>query len=219
MTRINLVHPSILIDQHLMGELNEITRIPNGIIDGKLKPLKESIPSFRLGGGHVKFFQDKLHFLHLRYNELRSEYKNRYGKIYPHTWKLLRTEHPELWGRFAPSENDIETSFERTMDMIPKRPLLKSKPITSDFYCLRRMVIDRFRDELTPFRPFMMTTAWEFNGRTIKTESATDAIHYVTVVEDEKSRNFIQRLVDGTGMTKFDLTDPECIGKLAVYFI
>jgi len=37
MTRINVVPVEELCDQHLFSEHRELTRIPNGIRDGKLK--------------------------------------------------------------------------------------------------------------------------------------------------------------------------------------
>lgn len=37
MTRINVVPPSELCDQHLLAEFRELTRIPNGVLYGKFK--------------------------------------------------------------------------------------------------------------------------------------------------------------------------------------
>jgi len=74
MTRINVVPVEELCDQHLLAEFREITRIPNGIISGKLKVGYDDRPTeYTLGKGHVKFFTNKLPWLFCRYSRLYSE--------------------------------------------------------------------------------------------------------------------------------------------------
>jgi len=81
MTRINLVDPSTLSNQHLMAEYRELPRIftaiardPHGssaLQEGKTtrtKPL-----AYTLGKGHVIFFYDKVHWLLTRYQVLHHE--------------------------------------------------------------------------------------------------------------------------------------------------
>lgn len=80
MTRVNLVPPSELCDQHLLAEHREITRIPNCVLSGKYKPV--GIPdSYRLGTGHVRFFMDKLLFIRRRYESLHRECLGRGFKV------------------------------------------------------------------------------------------------------------------------------------------
>lgn len=70
MTRINLVHPQELTDQHLLAEIKEI----NQLCGQYLKSLNSrkgigDIPSeFTLGKGHVKFFYNKGAYLNFRFN-------------------------------------------------------------------------------------------------------------------------------------------------------
>ena len=73
MTRISAtIQPKELSDQMLIAEHREIIRIPNTIMSGKAKI--ENIPlSFKLGAGHVKFFYNKLKYLHNRYCALHNE--------------------------------------------------------------------------------------------------------------------------------------------------
>lgn len=75
MTRISAcVKPRELCDKMLLAEHREIVRIPNCIVSGKAKvKLDEIPPTFRLGKGHVKFFYNKIGYLHERYNQLRLE--------------------------------------------------------------------------------------------------------------------------------------------------
>lgn len=88
MTRINVgVLPSELTDKHLLAEHREIKRIPNMVASGKAKI--ENIPEkFTLGTGHVKFFYDKLKYLHKRYKLIYQECKRRGFNVtnYEESW-------------------------------------------------------------------------------------------------------------------------------------
>ena len=59
MTRINLVDPSELCDQHLLAEHRELTRIPNAVARGRFSLVGQPA-DYKLGEGHVRFFFDKL---------------------------------------------------------------------------------------------------------------------------------------------------------------
>jgi hypothetical protein len=72
MTRINTIVPSKLCDSHLIAEYREILRV------FKLAKDDESSPKeFTLGRGHVKFFFNKLQYVHDRFNSLRAEILDR----------------------------------------------------------------------------------------------------------------------------------------------
>jgi len=75
MTRINLVDPSELTDQHLIAELKEINQLAGQFkksLNGR-RGIFDIPSSFRLGKGHVKFFYDKGLYLHKRFNDIRLE--------------------------------------------------------------------------------------------------------------------------------------------------
>ena len=55
MTRINLVPPEELCDQHLLAEHRELTRIPNAVAKGKYH-LKGQPAEYKLGGRACAFF-------------------------------------------------------------------------------------------------------------------------------------------------------------------
>ena len=61
MTRINIIPPAELCDQHLLAEHRELTRIPNLVAKGKFS-LEGQPSDYKLGTGHVKFFFDKMQF-------------------------------------------------------------------------------------------------------------------------------------------------------------
>ena len=92
MTRINAhIPPAKLCDQHLVAEYREILRtnalaIKRARKEGK-SMLKNIQQSFTLGGGHVTFFYDKLLYIHLRFDALRSEMINR-GMNASIEWRL-----------------------------------------------------------------------------------------------------------------------------------
>ena len=68
MTRINLLEPHELTDQHLMAERRELPRI-----FGKARPLVHPPSDYRLGVGHVLFFYNKTGFLAKRQQTLIDE--------------------------------------------------------------------------------------------------------------------------------------------------
>jgi deoxyribonuclease (pyrimidine dimer) len=78
MTRINLVKPSELTDQHLLAEYRELPRV-FWIVKKKLQENKEINPwnQFTLWTWHVIFFYDKLLFLEKRFKNISLECKKR----------------------------------------------------------------------------------------------------------------------------------------------
>ena len=114
MTRVNLVSPDVLWDEHLIAELREIPRIPNAVFSGKIKSQPPS--EFKLGQGHVLFFTDKLVWLKKRYNELYLEsLKRGFNVIY---------RFPSVFGHieWEPSGIDIQLSCDRIAERKPKKP-------------------------------------------------------------------------------------------------
>lgn len=128
MTRINLVNPRELYDQHLMAEYREIFMIPAALkrsLKSKRGFKPEDIPpEFRLGRGHVKFFYDKGKYLAERYEKLKKELKRRGYKldvrrIFP---KNIFLQH-NLFGLWRPSGKDLALIRERLAQKIAKKPL------------------------------------------------------------------------------------------------
>tara|TARA_R110000868_G_scaffold82514_2_gene232959 strand:- start:89 stop:502 length:414 start_codon:yes stop_codon:yes gene_type:complete len=81
MTRINIIIPEELTDQHLIAEYREITMVPASLkrtlaSKAGFVPSKVS-KSFTLNTGHVYFFYDKGKYLSDRYDALVAEMKDR----------------------------------------------------------------------------------------------------------------------------------------------
>ncbi len=131
MTRINLIHPSKLADQHLFAEWREIKHIPaflqQLLSKGRnIEEIKSKIPDkFCLNKGHKYFFVDKMNFLHDRVWKIYEELKVRNFKLdtSPNDWEEL-TEglDEEFFDNFYEPEVDaLALSNERILERISQR--------------------------------------------------------------------------------------------------
>ncbi|MFV9998078.1 MAG: pyrimidine dimer DNA glycosylase/endonuclease V [Arsenophonus endosymbiont of Dermacentor nuttalli] len=62
MTRINVIPPNELCDQHLLAEHRELTRIPNYIVKKKGNVTLSTLSSYTLGKGHDIFLETNYYF-------------------------------------------------------------------------------------------------------------------------------------------------------------
>ncbi|MFW6026575.1 MAG: pyrimidine dimer DNA glycosylase/endonuclease V [Candidatus Woesearchaeota archaeon] len=123
MTRINLVPPEELSDQHLLAEMRELPRVFTHVRKHGLKVNKIS-EEFTLGKGHVLFFTNKLKFLMERYFLLVNEWENRgfnwfYDKefFYKKNYDLLN-----VGVEWSPNQKDIELSRQKLQEKIAQKP-------------------------------------------------------------------------------------------------
>ncbi|MGL4673814.1 MAG: pyrimidine dimer DNA glycosylase/endonuclease V [Wohlfahrtiimonas sp.] len=121
MTRINVILPSELCDQHLLAEHRELTRIPNDIVkrEGKVPLSTES--AYLLGAGHVTFFRNKLRFLKNRYDALHQECLDR-GFNVVYKWPEQVSEYVALWQDYVVTEDDILLNQKRIQERMPENP-------------------------------------------------------------------------------------------------
>ena len=119
MTRINLVPPAELCDQHLLAEHRELTRIPNAVAKGKYH-LKEQPTEYKLGEGHVSFFFNKLAFLKQRYDALHAECKAR-GFNVQYIWNENLPDDPALWQDYQASEQALQLNRQRIRERMPQK--------------------------------------------------------------------------------------------------
>ena len=123
MTRVNVVPAEELSNQHLMGEYHEITRIftmtRNAQNRGKNK-WNYGIPSeYTLGGGHMKFFSNKLKYILKRYHWLSKELINRGYNISPVPYADLINGIDKHWfGDYNPTEAAIKINRQRIEDRL-----------------------------------------------------------------------------------------------------
>jgi deoxyribonuclease (pyrimidine dimer) len=75
------IHPSILLDQHLLAEQSEILMIP-GVLKRNNWQYKTKMPSiYTLGKGHMTFWNNKLLYLRNRHDEIKKEVHRRGFKV------------------------------------------------------------------------------------------------------------------------------------------
>lgn len=113
MTRINLIKPSQLTDQHLIAEYRELPRI-FWAVKKKLEEWKEIKvwENYKLWTWHVIFFYDKLLFLEKRYNLIIFECIKRWFNIKHSSYDI--SDIPEEYKKdFNPSQDEINISQER----------------------------------------------------------------------------------------------------------
>lgn len=75
------IHPSLLVDQHLMAEQSEILMIP-GVLKKNNWQYKTKMPlKYTLGKGHMTFWNNKLLYLRKRHDEIKKEVARRGFKV------------------------------------------------------------------------------------------------------------------------------------------
>ncbi|OBX10792.1 pyrimidine dimer DNA glycosylase/endonuclease V [Gallibacterium genomosp. 3] len=119
MTRINVVPPSELCDQHLLAEHRELTRIPNAVAKGKFN-LNGQPTDYKLGEGHVRFFFNKLLFLQKRYLALHQECLSR-GFNVQYIWPENLPSDASLWLDYIPTEKALIINRARIAERMPKK--------------------------------------------------------------------------------------------------
>ena len=125
MTRINIVHPSELTDQHLIAEYREIFMVGSAL-QRSLKSKSwdiDSIPKrYTLNTGHVKFFYNKGKYLSKRYDELVKEMRLRGMK--PDSERVFKREQwpDELWKDWMPKVEDYKIIRKRIEEKIAMKP-------------------------------------------------------------------------------------------------
>ena len=127
MTRINLVPPEELSDQHLVAEYREIFMVGSSLQRSLRSPnwekTKKSISKqFTLNKGHVKFFYDKGKYLSERYDELIKEMKKR--QMSPNPLRTFKKEQwpDDLFNTWRPNDYDLKVVRTRIQMKINLKP-------------------------------------------------------------------------------------------------
>jgi len=127
MTRINLVQPEELSNQHLVAEYREIFMVGSALQRSLKSPnwhkTKQTLPEeFTLNTGHVKFFYNKGEYLYKRYLELAKEMRRRGMK--PDKDRKFKMEQwpDELYNDWQPKDKDLIIIRERIREKIAQNP-------------------------------------------------------------------------------------------------
>ena len=127
MTRINLINPTKLSNQHLIAEYREIfmvgSALQRSIKSKNWEHTRNNLPKeFTLNKGHVKFFYDKGEYLHKRYLDIICEMKNRGMKPDPKR-KFKKNQWPnELYKDWKPKEKDLKIIKSRINEKVNEKP-------------------------------------------------------------------------------------------------
>ena len=124
MTRINLVEPEELMDQHLIAEYREIRLLCANLtrtLNSKNGFVESKVPKqFTLNSGHVYFFYNKGKYIKKRYDALKKEMRRR-GFDPQHSFP--REVWPNnLFKDWTPTERDKDIVRERIALRISQRP-------------------------------------------------------------------------------------------------
>lgn len=123
MTRINLIPPIELTDNHLIAEIKEINQLAGSFrksLNSKYG-IKQIPPKFTLNKGHVTFFYDKGMYLHKRFESLKQEALNREFKVianFQNEW--IHT--PQYYNDWNPTEDSIRIIKERISTKLQLKP-------------------------------------------------------------------------------------------------
>ena len=127
MTRINLVVPSELSDQHLVAEYREIFMVGSSLQRSmKSKNWEKTLANipkkYTLNIGHVTFFYDKGKYLYKRYDSLVEEMKKR--GMNPNPERRFKTDQwPKgLFKDWEPEPEDYKVIRARIKEKIEMKP-------------------------------------------------------------------------------------------------
>ena len=127
MTRINLIDPSELTDQHLIAEYREIFMVGGSLkrtLVSKNGYQESKVPKrYTLNAGHVYFFYNKGQYLDKRYQELIKEMKKRGFK--PDKTRTFPKEifvKNGLYNDWIPNSEDYKLIRQRIEEKIKIKP-------------------------------------------------------------------------------------------------
>lgn len=127
MTRINIISPSELTDQHLIAEYREIFMVAGSLkrtLISKSGFVESKVPkNFTLNSGHVYFFYNKGKYLYKRYNLIIKEMKSRgfkpdENRIFPKDIFIMNN----LFNDWEPNQSDIKIIRKRINEKIAMKP-------------------------------------------------------------------------------------------------
>ena len=127
MTRINLVEPSELTDQHLIAEYREIFMVGGSLkrtLVSKTGYKESKVPKrYTLNTGHVYFFYNKGRYLHKRYTELIIEMKKRgFEPDSSRTFPTKVFKDNGLYNDWMPNIEDYKIIRQRISEKIAMKP-------------------------------------------------------------------------------------------------
>jgi deoxyribonuclease (pyrimidine dimer) len=113
-TRINVIPPGRLTDQHLIAEWRELPRV-----FALARPDDHTPPAYTLGTGHVRFFYPRTGYLARRQAALIAECQRR-GFAISHT--IAPDPVPGLDDDWTPTDADVAVNVARLREKVGAKP-------------------------------------------------------------------------------------------------
>ena len=129
MTRINVIPPEDLTDQHLLAEYRELPRV-----FALARPNVATPKVYVLGEGHVKFFYPRTLWLARRQESLVRECMSRGIRVQYTEPHVPVSGCDEDW---APTPEAVRLNLSRLHERLSQKPSLythRKKPVEADFY-------------------------------------------------------------------------------------
>jgi len=133
MTRINVIPPHELTDQHLMAEYRELPMVVAAARRSKPDGY-EHTDKYTLNKGHVKFFYNKKKWLYNRWCRLIEELKTRGYNIDPDA-RTVEWHHLDKFPQvdWFPDDHAVIVNMQRIEERIQQKPhwyKFRGKPLT-----------------------------------------------------------------------------------------
>ena len=127
MTRINLISPEKLSNQHLMAEYREIYHIPKALersLRSRSKQQLDSLipKSYTLNKGHVMHFYNKGKFLEDRSYSLYSELIKRDYRVVKKNYPTEVFKQQGYYNDYNPTLEEVEVNEQRIRERLALRP-------------------------------------------------------------------------------------------------
>lgn len=121
--RINVLHPSLLTDQHLIAEYREIKMLPKAFL--RSYKSKNGLGVFggdyRLNSGHGKSLYDKFLYIEKRFNSLIQEM--RFRNFTTNFTEISLNDIPkEFKNDYIPTQDAIRINSERIIQRVKEKP-------------------------------------------------------------------------------------------------
>lgn len=134
MTRINVIPPQQLCDQHLLAEYRELPRV---FTLSKNNSKAHIPPTYRLGSGHVTFFYNKLKWLRVRHKSITEELIRR-GFDIKMTEPLPKLDETSE-NDWNPSEEAVKMNQMRILERLTKMTNIRYERQPSDLELFKKM--------------------------------------------------------------------------------
>ena len=137
MTRVNVIDPTVLLNQHLMAEIREMPMVTASLKRSLLSKngvdWKKLPESYTLNKGHVKFFYNKGAWLEKRWHLIIDEALARGWNVDRSRMDFSVWRENDAMNDYTVHANDIRINLERIVQRVYEKPTFYVYTGSSDF--------------------------------------------------------------------------------------